>query len=213
MNGSHAYHVERVDNQSRYYVTGKTSEDEPETCLLFDSFPKLFQAKEKKLIPINREIQKIRQRYLPKDLASHCEKSKAFPESTTVSLAPMHLGQRYISLKVDVVTKDPRAFQWVGEDFHYDSAAKKKIEGKSLLKPEAKNALIAEVQYRIERIYEQKGRFVSLDGTSVSFNDNSLVVSFAPVDEKGFYLEAFRVDIPIPWSIAQKFVVDSVLRD
>jgi hypothetical protein len=75
-----------------------------------------------------------------------------------------------------------------------------------LLGLKGEKALVEEIQRRMIKLYGTSGRFSSLAGVQLSFTAQTLLASFAPVDEKGFYMSVFRIDLPIPLSFARRYL-------
>jgi hypothetical protein len=54
-------------------------------------------------------------------------------------------------------------------------------------------------------MYGTSGRFNNINEVDFSFTAQALVASLVPVDAKGWYLEAYRVDVPMSLSVLQPY--------
>ncbi len=200
INAGRSYSIKLKSDDEIYYINGKTSEDFPETCKFRISTFEITGSKAAADKAINKGLLEIKERYLPKAVGSNCDNVKEFPFKRSLSIALLHSSDRIVSARVDFVNSSRSSSDWVGESFNYDRKSNKPIDLREMLSDKGQKAVIEQVQRRIEAVFSQKGRFKQLEGSAsdLAISDNSLIVSFAPVDEKGWYLKTYRVDIPIP---------------
>lgn len=202
------YSLEHKQNKHSYQINGKTSDDEPDTCSYDESYFSLLGGNDKKVnVKVNKLIEGIRDRFASTlTRTSDCLAKKDIPNAYNLAIGLMYAGPRLVSAKIDYVTINKTDSNWDGETFNYDRRTGIQLYQEELLSPKGEKPLVEEIKKRLVKLYGTSGRFNSLMGVSFSFTAQTLVASFAPVDEKGFYMNSFRIDIPMPMSFARKFL-------
>jgi hypothetical protein len=202
------YSIEHKANKHAYQIRGRTSDDEPDTCNYDEAYFALLGGKDKKVNgKINRLIEEIKERYSStKTRTSDCLGKKDIPNGYNLSIGLMYAGPRLVSAKVDYVVVSKSDSNWDGETFNYDRQTNTHLYLEELLGDKNEKPLVDEIKKRMIKLYGTTGRFNSLMGVNFSFTTQTLVASFAPVDEKGFYMNTFRIDIPMPMSFSRKFL-------
>lgn len=202
------YSIEHKQDKHAYQINGRTSDDEPDSCSYDESYFSLLGGKSKKVNgKVNTLIEAIKDRFAStRTRTTDCLAKKSIPNAYNLAIGLMYAGPRLVSAKIDHVSVTKTDSNWEGESFNYDRQTGTQLYLEELLGTKDEKAMVDEIKRRMVKLYGTSGRFNSLMGVSLSFTAQTLVASFAPVDEKGFYMNSFRIDIPMPMSFARKYL-------
>lgn len=161
-----------------------------------------FQIVGEKLTPaqmaLNKSVIEIFQSdHSPDDDTKHCLAMKP-PRKLTIAINPIFTSNRYISAKIDTSTIDDQGSSMQSQALNFDFEKQLRLERDDLIGEAESRILLKEVKKRVTEIFGSSGRLNSLKFADLSFTPETLIVGFDPVDEKGFYLAAFQIDVPIP---------------
>ncbi|RYZ82411.1 MAG: hypothetical protein EOP04_22105, partial [Proteobacteria bacterium] len=164
------YSVRYKLDKDAYHLNGKTTDEEPDTCVYTDSTFTLMGGP-KKVQSVNDRVNRLldalykRLAELPKRTA-RCEAESQVPLTRSLSLSLMHAGGRYVSVKVDDVRTSSKDSQWNGESFNYDRALNRTLDFDDIIRDRNSPELIKEVKRRLQLVQGEVGRFKDLGGAS-----------------------------------------------
>jgi hypothetical protein len=201
------YDLQYKTFESLLYLRNKVVLDGTESCGLVAGYFQILGTK------LPASIEKINKVILdqfdswarPKSEIGDCYEAKEFPKKIGLSISKMFASDKFVSIKVDFSGQNGSRGDLKGKTVNYDLQTSRELKSKDIFTGDFDSFLIAEMKKRIAFMYGESGRFNSIQEVDFSFTAQTLVASFVPVDAKGWYLEAYRIDIPIPLNLLKPY--------